>query len=89
MAQQQALALQGSTQAPDALPGAATALVPTNQLPPAAELLKTGVSAGPARFRPRRANTDGAAHLCEEVWCQLPAENFWEAGKGKGRSGPA
>eukprot|EP00892_Ulva_mutabilis_P003598 jgi/Ulvmu1/160/UM001_0164.1 len=89
MAQQQALAIQGSQQAPDVLPGASSALVPASQLPPAAELLKTGVSAGPPKFRPRRANANGAAHLCEEVWCQLPPENFWEGGKGKGKGRPA
>lgn len=89
MAQQQALAIQGSPQTPDVLPGSSSALVPASQLPPASELLKTGVSAGPAKFRPRRATADGCAHLCEEVWCQLPPENFWEAGKGKGRpAGP-
>lgn len=89
MAQQQALAIEGSTQTPDALPGASSALVPANQLPPSSELLKTGVSAGPTKFRPRRCTADGCAHLCEEVRCQLPPENFWEGGKGKARTGAA
>ena len=78
MAQQQALAIEGSTQYLESLPGELKRdLVPANKLPAASELSKVGVTAGPPAHRPRRTRGAGpAVHLCERVWCEMKPDKY-------------
>lgn len=78
MAQQQALAMEGSKQYLENLPGELKRdLVPVNKLPPAADLSKVGVTSGPPAHRPRRTKGAGnAVHLCERVWCEMKPDKY-------------
>jgi hypothetical protein len=78
MAQQQALAIEGTKQYLEYLPGdSKRELVPENKLPSAVELAKTGVTSGPPALRPRRTTGAGpAVHLCERVWCGMTPDKY-------------
>jgi hypothetical protein len=78
MTQQQALAIQGSMQYQESLPGELKReLVPASKLPPASELSKVGVVSGPPAFRPRKTTGAGpAVHVCERVWCEMKPDQY-------------
>jgi hypothetical protein len=78
MAKQQALAVEGSKQYLENLPGEHKRdLVPENKLPSAFELSTVGVMSGPPAYRPRKTTGAGrAAHLCERMWCEMKPDKY-------------